>query len=429
VTEFRIGEDPILSGSIVLPRAGVWHADLVVDAEEPPTGDVVITIATGDEEVTLTGTAHRKGAFQGRTELRVVGGKNGLRQDVEARYYTDAQVRTILGDLLRDAGETLSGESSSTVQDVTFNRWVRRNAPARAALDLLCRATGATWRVLTSGEVWVGTEDWPAVDFDHDVMRDWPAEGRLEIATDAYPGELLPGTTFLERRVGYVEHVITPDRTRTTVWFEDDRRNDAAAMLDRFVRMVVAPMDFFPMFPATVSSQADDLTLEVTPDSDRLPGMTKVPIRTFLPGASIKVKKDCRVLVGFEAGDPSRPVAYLFEGDASKLKELTIETADGAKAVLKEGGSIRLIPKAGEKVLLGAESGTQPIPMGTDLNSYLADMKAAINNNRSDINTIKDHTHTFVGSGTVQSSPQLTSLPSASTVGDPPDLAESAEAG
>jgi hypothetical protein len=349
MSEYQLGDVPVLEGKISLPRQGAWHAELVLDGDTAPDGSVTLQIVSGDNTVTLSGFAYRTGVYQGRASVRVVGGAGKLAAVVDAKYYSNATVQTVLSDVMNDSGESLSSDVPQSLLSQSLALWTRREGPTRSALDALARSLGVGWRVLTDGKVWLGADSFPdAPMFDYELMRTIPSEGRSEIAPDAYPAGLLPGTTFLDQHVSFVEHAIARRTTRTGVWFEDARRNDAASYLRALVEQITWPSLWLPLFPGKVNQQDDDGTLQITPDDPTLPALTKVPIRTFLPGATIKVDSDCRVLVAFEGGDPARPVAMLFEGDASKLKELIVQTADGAKVTLKQGGSVDVTPGSGQ---------------------------------------------------------------------------------
>jgi hypothetical protein len=71
-------------------------------------------------------------------------------------------------------------------------------------------------------------------------------------------------------------------------------------------------------WPARVLAQsADLLSVDIVPDSDEMPSLLSVPIRG-LPGVRVKLATGAggaRVLLQFEGGDPSRPIATLFEQD------------------------------------------------------------------------------------------------------------------
>jgi len=83
--------------------------------------------------------------------------------------------------------------------------------------------------------------------------------------------------------------------------------------LARIVDDVMRRVDWYAWYPARVLGQSEDGTLELRPDNPRVPGLSKVPLRLGVPGVRVNVLPGARVLVGFEGGDPSRPVASLWE--------------------------------------------------------------------------------------------------------------------
>jgi len=110
-------------------------------------------------------------------------------------------------------------------------------------------------------------------------------------------------------------------------------------------------------FPARVVVQRDDGTLDVDPDDPRLPGMTSLPIRG-LPGVTVRVRPDARVLVTFENGDPRLPIATLFALDgleelrieakvAVKLSAPSVVLADGGAGVARIGDAVQVLTTTG----------------------------------------------------------------------------------
>lgn len=115
--------------------------------------------------------------------------------------------------------------------------------------------------------------------------------------------------------------------------------------LEAFVRRLVAAHVYHPPYTARIVSQAGDGSLEVQPDDARLPSLTGVPLRTFVPGVELKVKPGGHVLVQFENGDPSRPVATLFDGGAVESLKITASTkivVDAAEVDLVSAGGLPL---------------------------------------------------------------------------------------
>lgn len=125
--------------------------------------------------------------------------------------------------------------------------------------------------------------------------------------------------------------------------------------LARFVEQVMGRVDYLALYPCRVVSQNADGTLELKPNTDKMgAGLSRVPLRLGLPGVTVKVKNQARVLLGFEAGDPQRPVATLWEADG--LDEITV-TAQ-TKAVVnspnvwlgEEDGDARPVARLGDIV-------------------------------------------------------------------------------
>lgn len=87
-------------------------------------------------------------------------------------------------------------------------------------------------------------------------------------------------------------------------------------MLDKLMAIIeraISRMDYYALYPCRVVQQNGDGTLDLSPDSARLSGLSHVPVRLGLPGATVKVDSGSRVLLGFENGSPSAPVATIWE--------------------------------------------------------------------------------------------------------------------
>ncbi len=95
------------------------------------------------------------------------------------------------------------------------------------------------------------------------------------------------------------------------------------AALAGFIEQVMGRVDRFAFYPCVVVSQNADGTVELKPDAPRFgAGLSRVPIRLGLPGVTVKVKQQARVMLGWEAGDPQRPFASIWE--AAGLDEITV---------------------------------------------------------------------------------------------------------
>lgn len=85
-----------------------------------------------------------------------------------------------------------------------------------------------------------------------------------------------------------------------------------------------ATLDYRAFYSAKVLKDHGDAHLDLEPDDTRIPLLTRIPVRTFLPGVTVKVAIGARVLIGFDAADPEKPFATLYE--SGSLESLRIET-------------------------------------------------------------------------------------------------------
>lgn len=203
-------------------------------------------------------------------------------------------------------------------------------------------------------------------------MREDHAAGVVVIAASALPLGIVPGCTWDSRRVASVDHELG-QRARSTLYLADAAPTSLSAQIVALVEQASERFRWHSIYPARVSQQDDDGTLQVELDDASMPGLTRVPIRTFVPGASVRVAADARVHVLFEGGYPSKPCAALFDGSASQLTELTITTADGAELKLSEGdvevtpgdGSVVRVAGGGARIGRVGDSVRVTIPAGT----------------------------------------------------------------
>lgn len=211
-----LGGAPVLSLCLVRPLQGDWTASLECAAEEAPTGLVELA----DERIAYRAGVLRAGVVSSLCRAELVGAP-GMRRDIPARSYRDAAVRTIVSDILSAAGERLDAASTAATLSRRLPFWTRARGRASEALSVLTDAIGATWRVLPTGAVWVGTETWVAAseqveDTTLELDRD-DAAGTVLLAAETI--ELGPGVTLRGRRVGRVEHAFgRGEHLRTLFW-------------------------------------------------------------------------------------------------------------------------------------------------------------------------------------------------------------------
>ena len=342
----------VLEARIHLPRQGRWWADLAVNtnALDKLTGAVTLVLS---DSLTLVGTAVRVGEYAGTVTCSIVGGAGGLQKVLKPKAYQGVPLRLPLQDALAEVGEVLAPTSDAGALDQMLSKWIRMSGPAMGELETLLGEApdGSVCRVLADGAVWVGTETWPEVSTKATVLQDLRWCGQVELGVEA--PVLLPGTTFMVRKVEHVEHRLSPESVRTIVQFVEEPAGEVEASSttegDRLLQVIdrrLASTRFQRLFPAKVVKQNDDLTLELILDDAVAPGLSNVPMRTFAPSIQVKVASGSRCAVAFENGDPQQPVATLFE--MGSLMELALNAS--GKVTIKA-----------DMVLLG--DGTTPVAL------------------------------------------------------------------
>lgn len=310
--EVTFDSRPCVRASVFLPRIGAWTADVESDDPAVPASPALLVL---DGALTLRGSVVRSGVEADRWRGRIVGGAGGLHRDLSPAALRDTTLASVLSEVALAAGETLA---SGVAPQGVAARWHRVAAPAAHAVADVARAAGLAWRVLADGTLWMGAETWPPhrpLDVD---LVDWrPELGRLELAGSTLG--ILPGQTLTVReitlRVGAVEHHAAREGLRTVVLAELDVR-PAGRMLDALSRLVASltrRVDYLAHYPARAVQQRADGTLDLVPDDPRVPSCQAVPIRYGVPGLRAEVPAGARVTLTYEGGDPSRPVATLWD--------------------------------------------------------------------------------------------------------------------
>lgn len=208
---------PCVQARVSLPRDGAWTAALILDTDEAVTGRVAISL----QGLELIGTARIAASYAGATHLRVTGGAGGLGIEMQPRAWTNVPLRVPLDYLLAASSETLSQFSDTGILESQLPFWSMMGEPAGAALaHMVDQHEDAVWRMTPEGKIWIGRESWPEVSIPYEVVSADPLADSLTIYSEV--PAVYPGTSFLGRRVSYVEHTIG-ETARTRVLFEEER--------------------------------------------------------------------------------------------------------------------------------------------------------------------------------------------------------------
>lgn len=205
----------IIEAHLLIPQQGAWTVDLVLDVDSAT--DLAGKIDIDLSGLTLSGTAVRGGPALGVTTLRVVGGAGGLGKLLTPKDYRQVPLRLPVQDALAAVGEVLSSVADATALDYQLSRWVTFAETAAEMLDSIAEKFSLQWRVIGEGTVWIGTDAFPAVSFDYDLLSGDPHLDVVELGVES--PSLVPGVSFLGRNVASVEHVISEAGIRSVVTF------------------------------------------------------------------------------------------------------------------------------------------------------------------------------------------------------------------
>lgn len=202
----------VLTATLYLPIRGVWHCDLMLDTDEGLTGSVTLT----DGTVSYVGTVFRSGASRGSTSARIFGGSGGFgpeAADLPAKSYGAVPFRTVIGEILTDAGEALSSDSTDSRLANYVPHWSRLEGPVAQQLGLVVDHLGLTYRVNPDGTVFIGVDTYPTVSVVHEVIDANFIRGTLNIAPESF--DLLPVVTLDNRKIDRVTHQLGEGARRT----------------------------------------------------------------------------------------------------------------------------------------------------------------------------------------------------------------------
>ena len=359
----------VLRGEIYEPQRGPWSARLELDQTNPATAPVTgpVRLEIGSE--TFLGTGYGS-AESGRHIIEVVGGSDGLRTELDAKYYWQTTASVVVDDVLRATKEILDVQlTDPVITSFRLTRWARRKGEARGTLSDLVGATGGFWRITRRGMLVLRRdEEWETVEGTYtEVGRD-PAEHSVVIAPDetaiARPGQTLPsGERILE-----VTTELEASSLRQRIAFDDGSgkmRSVAHASIDAAQRAAEGVQTFSQWYPARVVSQDRDGSVQIIADDPRIRGngITHVPLRHGVPGVTVRVTPNEKVILFFEDGDPQKPACALWP-DGSSVREV------------RNSATERLV-FASPEVLVGGDDASHAMVLGDVLDQLLRSLQVS----------------------------------------------------
>lgn len=320
---------PVISGSLSLPRIGVWKARLslqVPDDAALPKGSCTLELH-GEDEATYHGEVKNAALFPGGAELEayVVGAL--LAADAPARDHVSASKPVTAATVVEAIAEgviALADGVSAELGALQIERWTTAAEARVIALHRVAHRLDLAWRITREGKLWAGQEPWPEVELGLVSERN-DVEGLLFVDVDGVPYE--PGILLGGLRVERVVYDLAASTARVEYEVEGDTFDapDAAVYGEHLQAKVVA-------------QNADD-TLDLEVFDVRIEGVRQVRLDAGIPGARLLLSAGTLVRLAWRGEDPRSPYAY---------------------AIAQVPGAARGVARVGDTGSGGSLSGTAP---------------------------------------------------------------------
>jgi hypothetical protein len=331
-----VGGKPVLRAEVTENRVANWTALLTADSDTQLTGKQTLDI----EGEQFVGTVQQQELDGARWKGLLVGGAGGTHTNLPAAYYYQATAGRVLSEIARESGETLASDMPVAIASHVFPRWARLQGEAHVAVRQVADELGVDWRITRKGELWVGPESWPVV-MAKTLTETFEPE--LRLLTIAYNEDTdrplaRPGVTFNGMRVERVVTTVDSVSLRQDLYLDETRGQAGLfATVTRRVREVMMPkLQLARFYAGRITGQLGDGAVALLMDDREIAGQWKgldhIPLVFGLPGVTIKAKNGARVRVFFDAGNPSRPRAALFDQGAP-VDEITISVTGKLKIV------------------------------------------------------------------------------------------------
>jgi len=205
---------PVRAMTLNMPSVGRWVARLEVNSGAELLANLPESVTLDDGELSLVG--HVSSYRVGSETMYVAAGPQALRNTVAAKTFAQSTVKQVVADTISDLGSlSVLSDRDSLKERIS---WTRVRGTALEAVAKISERQTLTWRILDSGELWLGpagytdTEDFAATVIDTDG-----ASGNVLVAPS--DTRLRPGTRWRGYEIDRVEHSFTTNEPlRTTIW-------------------------------------------------------------------------------------------------------------------------------------------------------------------------------------------------------------------
>lgn len=316
----------IVAGTLLVPRVGMWTADLHLAGAQTISGQATVTIGN----LTLQGFVYRSDPYGGQVRARLVGGYGGWRQRVAPQGYgssTGIKLSTVLNDIARLVGEKVEIDADVGIG----NAYVRVNFATSVASDVLWQMLAQgfipAWRIDAAGTTQL--TPWPTatITAPFTVTDQKPDEGIATIATEEYAA-WMPGAQFTSP---FTEGTLTSAGVHY-VWDNDgkfrfevltgDATDRVLGPIQQIIRKEIEPLRFFGRYEYTISNPSTK-TIDGAPTDTTLglPDLQSVPLSSDSI-ASYTPPDGGKAHVMFVNGQPTQPVCVWTEGQPTNAQIL-----------------------------------------------------------------------------------------------------------
>ncbi len=339
----QVNEVDVSTGTLHMPLVGTWVARFVVLGDDTSKVTGPVTLRVGSTQ--LVGSAVAGVDPGGLVMVQIVGGAGGLQTQVAAKHYRNPTIRSILVDILSQGGETLSSDSDEETLSTALPHWTTTaECTIGDAIIGLLRDTGADWRVLPDGTVWVGPETWPDVGEPEGfvLQQDDPNQKLLLAAADG--ADVLPGSTYQERQIKEAVYLVSESAIRAELVYGDSTEAGMHAVLKRMEDRAAQRNVYSTVFRSKVVGMNSDGTVELVSQDSRFPNMSRIPLRATPGISALKCLTGTQVIVAFEGSRGSAPFATVSDLTACDSVTITAQSEiDLTAPTIKAGGEDALV--------------------------------------------------------------------------------------
>lgn len=323
----------IISGSLTLYSEGLWIADLVIDTTDPlPSDDLGISM-TWIDDTEFNGTLGNNTVIGGKTRATILGGTARLADLIPQRQFQSVSIRTILQDIARATGHTLSSEIDPDFIKTTLPAWVISTGRATDSLELLLQEINGIWQIKPDGTLWVGPDEYPDDSTNLTVLNRRPSGGYWTVYNDE---KLLKPPFSVEGiKINSVEYILKNSSSTVLIHFTPFQDNVYEISSQETKNI------FRAFYRCRVVGQNSDGSLELQLDPANTlfkDGLSKVPYCPPVPNMKITPKPGTHCVVAFLNGSPAYPRVVSWD-DFIQPNKLEI-SADGANPAARVGDEV-----------------------------------------------------------------------------------------